>query len=166
MKLYVMRHAEAEEQAESGGGDEARRLTPRGRMRTRDAADGLHAFDVRFEVILSSPMARAAETADLVSTAYANNPPPQVLPALATGVPPREAVAALAPFVRHDAVMIVGHEPQLSGLLSLLLTGGDGLRTGLKKGACVALKLPKRFELGAAELRWMMTQRQMRKLRK
>jgi len=63
--------------------------------------------------------------------------------------------------------LIVGHEPQLSGLVSLLLTGSpDGLHLRFKKGACVALSVPKRFERGGAELGWMLTQRQLRRLRK
>ncbi|HKV54013.1 MAG TPA: histidine phosphatase family protein, partial [Candidatus Binataceae bacterium] len=113
-----MRHAEAEDEAESGG-DDARRLTPRGRVRTRDAAEGLRATGVHFDVILTSPLPRAAETAELIAAAYANNPPPQVLPALSVGVPPREALGAIAPFARHDEVLAVGHEPQLGVLISL-----------------------------------------------
>ena len=76
MNLYIMRHAEAEDEAESGD-DEARPLTVRGRERTRDAAGGLRALGVRFEAILTSPLLRAAETAGLVADEYANNPPPQ-----------------------------------------------------------------------------------------
>ena len=43
---------------------------------------------LKFDAILTSPLARAAETAEIVSAAYENTPPPQVLPALATGVAP------------------------------------------------------------------------------
>jgi phosphohistidine phosphatase len=165
MNLYIMRHAQAEVAAESAS-DEGRRLTPSGRERTRDAAAGLRAVKLRFDAILTSPLTRAAETAELVAAAYANNPPPQVLPALSPGISPREALAAIAPFARHDELLLVGHEPQLGGLLSLLLSGSDAIRIKLKKGACVALDLPKRFEPGVAELRWMLTQRYLRKLRK
>ena len=79
-------------------------------------------------------------------------------------------MAALAPFGRDDSVLIVGHEPQLSALVSILLTGEpDGMHLPglLRKGGCVALELPaKNIERGAAEMLWMMTQRQLRKLRK
>jgi phosphohistidine phosphatase len=165
MNLYIMRHAEAEDEAESGD-DEARLLTVRGRERTRDAAGGLRALGVRFEAILTSPLLRAAETAELVADEYANNPPPQVLPAFSPDVSHREALAALTPFARHGRVLVVGHEPQLSKLVALLLTPSGAIAIRLKKGACVALDLPKAIEPGAAELRWMLTQRQLRKLRK
>jgi len=165
VNLYIMRHAEAEDEAESGG-DEARPLTVRGRERTRDAAGGLRALGLRFDAILSSSLLRAAETAELVADEYANNPLPQVLPALSPDVSPREALAALTPFARHGEVLIVGHEPQLSRLVGLLLTSSGAVAIRFKKGACVALDLPKAIEPGAGELRWMLTQRQLRKLRK
>jgi phosphohistidine phosphatase len=165
VNLYIMRHAEAEEEAESGG-DAARPLTVRGRERTRDAAGGLRALGLRFDAIVTSSLLRAAETAELVADEYANNPPPQVLPALSPEVPPREALAALNPFSRHSEVLAVGHEPQLSKLVALLLTSNGAVAIRLRKGSCVALSVPKAIEPGAAELRWMLTQRQLRKLRK
>lgn len=160
-----MRHGEAEDGAESGG-DDARSLTVRGRERMRDAAGGLRALGLRFDAILTSPLLRAAETAELVADEYSNNPAPQVLPALAPDTSAREAVTALAPFANHGKVLVVGHEPQLSKLVALLLTSEAAVTIKFRKGACVALDLPRAIEPGAAELRWMLTQRQLRKLRK
>jgi phosphohistidine phosphatase len=160
-----MRHAQAEKKTESGG-DEARTLTVQGRERTRDAADGLRTLGLRFDAILTSSWPRAAETAELVADEYANSPPPQVLPALSPGVALSEVLRALAPFAQHSEVLVVGHEPQLSGLAGLLLSAGSGVAIRLKKGACVALDLPSTIEPGTAELQWMLTQRQLRKLRK
>jgi len=166
MVLYVLRHALAEET--SVGGDDARHLTDIGRERTEKAALGMHAIGVEFDVILTSPIARAAETAEIVAAAYETRPTPRVLMELATGIAPADAVAALAPYGRDDSVMIVGHEPQLSALISILLTGEpDGMHLRLRKGGCVALELPaKKIERGTAELLWMMSQRQLRKVRR
>jgi phosphohistidine phosphatase len=160
-----MRHAEAEDSAESGT-DEARTLTVRGRERTRDAASGLRAINPNFDCILTSPLVRATQTADLVAEAYSNNPHPQVLPALSPDVSPREAISAFAPFARHGKVLVVGHEPQLSKLVALMLTPDGIVSIRFKKGACVAVDLPRAVEPGAGELLWMLTQRQLRKLRK
>ena len=165
MNLYIMRHAEAEDQAESGR-DDARALTVRGRERTRDAAAGFRALGLRFDAILTSPLLRAVETAQAIADEYSNNPSPQVLPALSTDVSPREALAALASIALNGSLLAVGHEPQLSRLVALLLTSGGNLAIRFKKGACVALDIPKAVAPGAAELRWMLTQRQLRKLRK
>ncbi len=166
MMLYVLRHAEAEDAAQSGR-DEERRLTERGRDRMRDAAAGMCALGLRFGTILTSPLARAAETAEIIAAAYSNGPAPRALPALTPGASPAQAAAALAPFARNGRVLMVGHEPQLGGLVSLLLTGScDAVHVRLKKGVCVALDLPGRFERGGAELRWMLTPRHLRRLRK
>lgn len=166
MNLYILRHGDAEAQADSGG-DDARRLTVRGKEKIRAAAAGMRSLGLKFAAILTSPLPRAAETADIVAAAYANDPSPQVLPALVVGVPAADAIAALGPLARHDSLLIVGHEPQLSGIVSMLLSGaGDAMHVRLKKGGCVALELPGRFERGSAELCWMMTARQLRRLRK
>lgn len=166
MILYIVRHALAEEA--TAGGDDARHLTDIGRRRMQKAAAGFRALAIELDAILTSPITRAVETSAIIAEAYENTPAPRVLDELSTGVPPIDAIAALAPFARDDTVMIVGHEPQLSALVSALLTGEfDGMHLRMRKGACVALGLPgKRIEPGAAELLWMMSQRQLRKLRK
>src|SRR5208337_3657857 len=71
MMLYILRHATAEEAASSGD-DGARKLTERSKEKMRGAAAGLRAMGVKFNVILTSPLARAAETAEIVSAAYEN----------------------------------------------------------------------------------------------
>lgn len=167
MILYILRHATAEDAAEGGGDDGARKLTARSRDRMRDAAAGLRALGLKLDVILTSPLVRAAETAEIVSAAFNNEPAPQVLPALSSGVAPAEVLAALKPFTRDQEIMIVGHEPQLSSLASQLLSGSaDAVRLRLKTGGCIAIELAPRIERGGAELRWMLTHRQLRRLGK
>src|SRR5258708_29674260 len=166
MMLYILRHAAAEEAA-SGGDDGARKLTERSKEKMLGAAAGLRAMGLKFDAILTSPLARATETAELVAGAYDNAPPPQVLPALATGVAAADAVSALRAFAKLDEVMIVGHEPQLTAIASILLTGAsDVVHLKLKTGGCIALELPARFERGGGEMRWMLTHRQLRQMRK
>jgi phosphohistidine phosphatase len=166
MMLYILRHATAEDAATSGD-DGARKLSDRSKEKMRGAASGLRAMGLKFNVILTSPLARAAETAEIVSAAYENTPPPQVLPALATGVPAADAVAALRAFSKHEDVMNVGHEPQLGAVASILLTGAADLaHLKLKTGGCIAIDLPARFERGGGELRWMLSHRQLRTMRK
>jgi len=166
MKLYVLRHAEAEPGA-GGMSDEARQLTERGKERMAEAARGMRRLGLEFDAILTSPLARAVQTAEIVAAEYENDPPPQTLLELATGAAPAQVVAALAPFARQEQVMIVGHEPQLSAVVSILLTGSpERVNLLFKKGGCVALELAERPERGGGELLWMMTQGQLRKLRK
>ena len=164
MTLYVLRHGVAEEIGPEGD-DRSRRLTPGGRRKMRIAAAGMRALGLRFDVLLTSPFARAAETAAIASEAL-GGPAPRMLPALEQGVPPVETVRALIEFARAEHVAIVGHEPGLSGVVALLLTGSvDGARLLLKKGGLVALEAREPGRRGTtAVLRWMLTPRQLRRL--
>ena len=164
MTLYLLRHGIAED-APPGGDDRARRLTPRGRSRLAVAARGLLTLRIELDVLLTSPLPRAAETAAIVTAAYQRGPPPREVPALAPGVPPAETLQALRPWSRHDRVMLVGHEPGLSRLASLVLTGSaERLAIDLKKGGCIAIELEKLVPPTGATLRWLLTARQLRRL--
>src|SRR5512143_2551117 len=94
MILYVVRHALAEDLA--AGGDEARRLTESGRARTVKAAAGMRVIGMECDFILSSPLTRALETAEIIASVFGDRVAPRVLPELATGVAPAAAVGALA----------------------------------------------------------------------
>ena len=164
MMLYVLRHAIAEEVGPEGT-DGSRRLTPGGRRKLRAAAAGMRTLGLGFEAILTSPLVRAVETAAIVAEAFASKPVPRELGALEPGVPPVETVRALHAFARFEHVAVVGHEPGLSSVVALLLTGSpDGLRLVLKKGGLVALEVQDAGRGGGGTLRWMLTPRQLRRL--
>ena len=163
MILYVVRHGIAEDGA-PGGDDGLRRLTPRGRSKFEGVVSGLRALDVEIDVLLTSPLVRAVETAAILAEGYGRELTPRELPALASGVAPAETVRALRPFLRQDGVAIVGHEPGLSGVASLVLTGApDGLAIELKKGGVIAIDVGSRLE-GGGTLCWLLTPRQLRRL--
>src|SRR5439155_8241815 len=146
MMLYVLRHGVAEEVGPEGT-DGSRRLTPGGRRKLRAAAAGMRAFGVTFDAILTSPLVRAAETAAIVAEAQGSQAAPRELSALEPGVPPPETVRALRAFARYEHVVIVGHEPGLSGVVAFLLTGSpDGLRLALKKGGQVGRQVARPLE--------------------
>jgi phosphohistidine phosphatase len=163
MRLYVLRHGIAADLV-TGGDDRSRPLTPEGRAKMQAAARGMKTLGVQLEAILTSPLVRARETAEIVAEVYGGQPVPRELPALATGVPPAETVRALRPFVRQRHVAIVGHEPGLSGLVSLLLTGSvEGMSLALKKGGLVALEVDGGTSHPGAALRWMLSPRHLRR---
>jgi phosphohistidine phosphatase len=163
MILYLVRHGIAEETA-PGGSDRARRLTPRGRLRVQRAAAGLRVLVRRVDSILTSPYPRAAETATLVAAALAKAPKPRELDALSSGTSPMDVLRVLRTAPHGERVMLVGHEPMLSELASLLLTGSiDGARIVLKKGGCVAIMI-RTPAPRAAMLEWAATPRMLRRV--
>ena len=163
MRLYVVRHGVAEAEARSGG-DAARRLTPAGRAKVRKIARGLRRLRVTADVVFTSPLPRAAETAALLAAEHDGLPAPVELPALATGSAPSTMLRALVRQGRRGDLMIVGHEPGLSQLVAVLLTGSpDGMAIELKKGGVVALSLD-RLAARRATLLWASTPRALRRL--
>ena len=165
MMLYIMRHGLAEEPTPKGD-DDARKLTTEGVDKIRKAAAGLRSAGYTFETILSSPITRARETAEIVAREF-EGLKPRIVPELTTGASPIAALEALIKLQLPESAVAVGHEPTLSRLASLLLTGSsESVEIGLKQGGVIALEFGDRIERGGAKLRWMMTQRQLRKLRK
>jgi phosphohistidine phosphatase len=161
--LYILRHGIAEDRSASGT-DSDRRLTPRGRARMRRAAQGLRVLVERVDAILTSPYPRAAETAAIAAAALSQAPKPCELDALTPDVPPMETLRVLRSVAKAEHVMLVGHEPLLSGLASLLLSGSpDGVRIDVKKGGCLALAM-RATAPRAATLLWMAPPRTLRRL--
>jgi phosphohistidine phosphatase len=121
MKLYIMRHGPAEDQAPTGR-DFDRRLTIRGRERTRLVAKELGRRDESPKRILASPLARTVETAEIVIDTLDLDFAPEVRDELAPG---GNAFALIRELVREGAkrVMLVGHEPDVSLLSAQLLPG-------------------------------------------
>jgi len=163
VRFYVVRHGPAEAESPDGS-DAARRLTPAGRAKVRRIARGLRRLRVRAAGVLTSPLPRAAETAAILAAEHGKLPQPVELPALATGT---GALSLLKTLSRHPVrgdLMIVGHEPVLSQLVAVLLTGSpDGLALELKKGGVVAVECD-RLAPRRATLLWMSTPRALRRL--
>jgi phosphohistidine phosphatase len=164
MILHVLRHGVAED-APPGGDDAARRLTARGRSKMEEEAAGMRALGLEVDLLLKSPLPRAAETAAIVAAPYRDRPAPRPLPALGRGWRRRRRCRPLRPFARHEHVMVVGHEPGLSRLAALVLTGTpDRLALHLKKGGCIAIELERLAPPSGATLRWLLTGRQLRRV--
>ena len=163
MTLYLVRHGIAED-VPAGKTDRDRRLTPRGRAKMRRAARGLRPLVRAVDGIYTSPYPRAAETAAIVASALRHAPKPEVLDFLAPDGSPIDVLRALRPLAKLEHVMLVGHEPLLSQLASLLLTGSvDGMRCDLKKGGAIAVTI-RTATPRAAALEWMATPRALRRL--
>ena len=167
MKLLLVRHAIAEE-AESfilaGGSDAERPLTELGRKKMRKAANRLRNQVAHLQVVVHSPLVRARETAQIIARAC-GDPPLVECPSLDYRYPPEAVAEWLAQYPADQLIAAVGHEPQLSRLTGLLLTGvAHGLLV-FRKGGVVMLEFPQRVAVGRGLLLWALTPGQLRSLK-
>jgi phosphohistidine phosphatase len=165
MDLYVVRHAIAfERDAKRWPNDADRPLTAAGEARFRRAAKGLHRLVPTVEVVLASPFVRAWRTAEILSE-EAGWPAPVRCEALEAERPVPETIRDVRDHADRASAAVVGHEPNLSGLASALLTGSeDLLRFEFKKGGVVSLGFERNVGPGSAYLRWAMTPKALRSL--
>src|SRR5258708_1522744 len=111
MLLYLLRHADADTPAPS---DAARALSEKGQDQARKVARFCEAHDMQLSIVLSSPVRRAHETAQIVSATLRA----ELLIAswLACGMHPQEALEELRAYRSQNSVLLVGHEPDFSQL--------------------------------------------------
>ena len=160
--LYLVRHAIAEERGDDWPDDSKRPLTDKGIAKMRQAVEGLDALDTGIEVVVTSPLVRARQTADLLVEGLKPKPSLDVLPALAPGETPANVAEALAAYAGRNAIALVGHEPGL-GELGGWLIGANAPIVFKKGGACridVASLPPERY----GQLVWLATPRMLRAL--
>ena len=141
MQVLLVRHAPAVRRGTDGLRDSDRPLTRRGRRRFRLAARGLARIAGRPDVLLTSPLIRARQTADLAARAF-GRVMPRIEPALGED-DVDVLVTALKQLPADATVALVGHEPTLSGLLAHLIGLPQGEnRFAFKKGGAALVDLP------------------------
>jgi phosphohistidine phosphatase len=164
VKVYIVRHGEAEEQR-PGRRDEERELTGQGRAEFEQVVAGLAALGVRVDAILTSPLIRARQTAEILARALPG-PPPVQTDALAPGGSFEGVFRALRDPTSESHVALVGHEPSLGALVSLASAGVASDGTPLKKGGVACLRFAGTPRPKGATLAWLLTPKQLRRLGK
>jgi len=140
VELYIVRHAIAAERGPEWPDDSKRPLTERGIERFREIVDGLVWMDVQIEIVLTSPLVRAKQTAQYLSSGLPARPPIAVIDALAPGHVAAEIMEQVAREARgHRRVAAVGHEPDLGELAGWLL--GTRRAVPIKKGGVCRIDL-------------------------
>jgi phosphohistidine phosphatase len=166
MDLLVIRHGPAgtrEEFAATGDSDDRRPLTEKGEKQVRRVARGLHRIVKNVDVLASSPLVRARQTADIVSNTYER----EVVTTEA--LRPDASSATFVKWVKDsaadDVVAVVGHEPHLSGLVAFLIAESGDARLELEKGGACLVRFDKLPRRATGTLLWLLSPRVIRKLR-
>jgi phosphohistidine phosphatase len=165
MDVYVVRHAIAHERNSTRWPNDAMRpLTTAGVRKFRKAAAGLGRFVPKTAAVFTSPYVRARETAAILSDSgryKAAVESSELIP----GKTPR-AVFDLLRARRRGAVVLVGHEPDLSAWVSAALAVEPALiKSEFKKGGAACLRFEKTIGPGSATLVWLMPPRVLRAMR-
>jgi len=136
MELWIVRHGVAEDRSAKVKEGE-RALTEEGRERFGEVVAGLRGLGVRLDVVLTSPWRRAVETARLLAPLASR----EVEETELLLGDPTEALLERLVSTRAASVAVVGHEPWLSELASLLVAGqADAAHVRLKKGGVAQLE--------------------------
>lgn len=166
MNLYFMRHGIAVDRADSGAksSDRERTLTPKGIKRIQKAAKGLIALSLSFDRILTSPLARARQTAKLVARALGLEDCLEEIPQLSPDQSVQDLVSGLVAYSGEKKILLVGHEPLLSSAISFLLSGTAGAAIRMKKGGLCCLELDGVPPKERAVLQWALAPKQLRQM--
>lgn len=156
LELYLIRHGLAGEHG-SYANDDERPLTHEGKQKTRQVAKQLHTLKLRFDLILTSPLVRARQTADLLLEAKLAHDV-QESSDLAPGGNLTTWLTWLQTWQspQNKALALVGHEPALSTWAETLLWGETKGALVLKKAGIVGLTLPdQQSPIGNSSLFWL-----------
>jgi len=166
MNIYLLRHAIAAQPAASGFPDSKRPLTAEGRKKLRQAAEGMTALNLKFDLILSSPFLRARQTAEIIADQFDTRSRLEFSEHLRPESRPTTLIQELQRLDSPpDDVLLVGHEPFMSRFISMLCSGGPDCAVTMKKSGLCKLKAESIGPGRCATIEWLLTPKQLAMLR-
>jgi phosphohistidine phosphatase len=166
MNLYLLRHAKASARSQKWRPDSTRPLTREGEKKMFAVARGIQSLDLSFDLILTSPYLRAFRTAEILGEVFEPKKVFETKNLIAEAEPKAVIDEINENFSNLSQIVLVGHEPFLTRLISILLSGRDGLSIDLRKGGFCKLTIKKLTFGQCACLDWLMTARQLARLAK
>ncbi len=164
-EFYIMRHGVAVTRGSAGFADDSKRpLTPEGKKKMQEIAQGLRRLGFSPDWVVSSPLVRAVETGEIVVESLAGKVPMDFCDALRPGGSAEALVSFLAKHANRKRVLVVGHEPDLSAMAARLIGAGRSANLGFKKGGCCLITFSEFPPKSPGELVWWATPRILRKL--
>ena len=163
-QLFLIRHGIAEERGDAWPDDAKRPLSEDGIERFQKSARGLARLDVWIDVVLTSPLVRARQTAEIVASAFDPRPSIITIESLAPGGSYASLVADLEKHGRKTRIALVGHEPGIGELGARLI--GSRHSFEFKKGAVCRIDVDEIPPVGPGDLRWFLTPKVMASIKK
>ncbi len=166
MNIFILRHGIAVERGTKGyENDSGRPLTPKGKRQLRKSAAAMKKMKLRFDLILSSPYERARHTAEIVAGELKLKKRLKFSNTLRYEGDPETLIAEITGLKSAPKdLLLVGHEPYLSRLVSLLISGDHESDMDLKKGGLCKLEVEKLLVGKCARLAWLLTPKQMKEM--
>jgi phosphohistidine phosphatase len=163
MNLYLLRHGTAVERGLPGYEDDSQRpLTPKGAARIHRIAQATKRLDIKYDLILSSPYLRAHQTAQIVASFYGIEENLHLTENLTPMNPPSALIGEIhKTYTDVLSILLVGHEPYLSTLASMLLAGDDKVAITFKKGGLCKFSVDELKYGRCATLEWLVTPKQL-----
>jgi phosphohistidine phosphatase len=167
MNLYFMRHGvavAADDPAVSQ--DSERSLTNKGVKRMRRAARGLQHLKIPFEAVLTSPVLRARQTAEIVAASLGIEAQLEETSGLAPESTVEHLLFSLTRYQDREHLLLVGHEPLLSRTMASLLCGSSAkiMKIAVRKGSLCRIEIDGMPPKGPGILHWFLTSKQLRLL--
>lgn len=158
MNIYVLRHANAGTSRDNPLLDVKRPLDKEGKQQCLLIGSYLNALNVQFDLIISSPLKRALQTASLVGNEVGYDTKIQVSEALSPGANVAKFQELVAGLTQYDNVLVVGHNPNLPQFLGSLIASPNRANVRLRKGAIARVDYTRRPGL----LSWLVDPRILR----
>ena len=168
MELYLIRHAIAQQLGRKNDFmDEKRALTSEGRERMLEVVKGLHRVGVEFDLILTSPLVCAVETAEIISTGLGvTKKEIEQTGNLAPGASIDDLFAEIKRHTGAESIALVGHQPDLGEIISKIVQGNGSLAIELKKGSVCCIKVAETVPTLRGSLMWLFAPKHLRMLAK
>ncbi len=168
MEIYLLRHGEAGQRVPVASRDLDRALTAAGKEEMEEIGEAMAEMEYEFDVIATSPVKRAKDTASLVNKALKRKSGVEEWAELSPEGDREALYRRLAKLRPGSIVMCVGHEPYLTAAISEIAGKGNGessgFRIALKKGGMARLSVAGFSPRISGELRWLLTPKQIRKM--
>jgi phosphohistidine phosphatase len=161
MDLFILRHGKAEKSSD-GTADAARALTRDGKKEVKKVARWMKRNKIRFEVIATSPLQRARGTAKIVAKGLGQKDRLVVWDELAPGGDPDTVCYHASDYGEHASVLVIGHEPGLSMLISKITGDTSKGSPGIAKAGLAKIRKYSYTKRPSGDLQWLLTPKHMK----